>query len=283
LIQAESVFASLKQANPALEFSVTRIITKGDRQKDIPLNQMPGRGAFVKEVEEALLDDRIDLAVHSLKDLPIQIPPRLSLTAVTMRLDPRDVLVSRGKKLVELAPGSIIGTGSLRRTLQLSAYRPDLRVQGIRGNIDTRLHKVFSSEVDGVIVAAAAMLRLGWEKKVTEYLPIETFLPEVGQGTLAIEIRSDDEEIAELVRPLNHEPTWQAIVAERAFIHTLGGGCRTPITAMGIALGDTLILKGMATSVSENKILWATVEGSTMAPEALGIQLAQRMWEMGAS
>jgi hydroxymethylbilane synthase len=243
---------------------------------------MPGRGVFVKEVEEALLDGRIDLAVHSLKDLPTQIPPRLSLTAVTMRLDPRDVLVSRGKKLVELAPGSIIGTGSLRRTLQLSAYRPDLRVQGIRGNIDTRLHKVFSSEVDGVIVAAAAMLRLGWEERITEYLPIETFLPEVGQGALAIEIRSDDKEIAELVRPLNHEPTWQAIVAERAFIHALGGGCRTPIAAMGTVRGDTLKLQGMATSISENRILWARAEGSAMAPEALGIQLAQQMREMGA-
>ena len=283
LTQAESVLASLKEANPGLEFSFTKIITEGDRHRNIPLNRMPGRRVFVKEVEEALLDGRIDLAVHSLKDLPTQIPHRLSLAAVTMRLDPRDAFVSRGRKLSELAPGSIIGTGSLRRTVQLLAYRPGLEVRGIRGNIDTRLRKVFSAELDGVIVAAAAMLRLGWKERIIEYLSLENFLPEAGQGALAIEIRSEDKEIAKLVRPLNHELTWRSIVAERTFLHALGGGCRAPIAALGTISGDTLMLQGMVASASGDRVLRATAEGSLIAPQALGARLAQRMLEMGAS
>lgn len=281
LTQAESVLASLKEANPGLEFSFTKIITEGDRHKNIPLNRMPDRGVFVKEVEEALLGGRIDLAVHSLKDLPTQIPHRLSLAAVTMRLDPRDAFVSRGRKLSELAPGSIIGTGSLRRTVQLLAYRPTLEVRGIRGNIDTRLRKVFSAELDGVIVAAAAMLRLGWKEKIIEYLSLENFLPEVGQGALAIEIRSEDKEIAKLVRPLNHEPTWRSIVAERTFLQALGGGCRAPIAALGTVTGNSLKLQGMVAHGS--RVLHASEEGSTLTPELVGMRLAQRMLEMGAS
>ncbi len=281
LIQAESVLASLKQANPGYKFSITKIITKGDRHKSIPLNRMPGQGVFVKEVEEALLDGRIDLAVHSLKDLPTQIPHRLTLAAVTKRLDPRDAFVSRGKKLGELAPGSIIGTGSIRRTVQLLAYYPALEVRGVRGNIDTRLRKVFSAELDGVIVAAAAMLRLGWKEKIVEYLPLDNFLPEVGQGALAIEIRSEDKEIAELVGGLNHEPTWQSIVAERTFLQALGGGCRAPITALGTVTGNSLKLQGMVAHGS--RILQASEEGSALTPELVGRRLAQRMLEMGAS
>ncbi|MDI6814500.1 MAG: hydroxymethylbilane synthase [Dehalococcoidales bacterium] len=281
LTQAESVVASLKEANPSLKFSLTKIITEGDRHKKIPLNQMSGRGVFVKEVEEALLDGKIDLAVHSLKDLPTQIPHGLSLAAVTKRLDPRDAFVSRGKKLGELAPGSIIGTGSLRRTVQLLAYYPALEVRGIRGNIDTRLRKVFSAELDGVIVAAAAMTRLGWKEMITEYLSLENFLPEVGQGALAIEIRSEDKEIAELVCPLNHEPTWRSIVAERTFLRALGGGCRAPIAALGVVTGNSLRLQGMVAHGS--RILYASEEGNALIPEVVGMRLAQRMLEMGAS
>lgn len=281
VIQAESVLAELRKAHPEFEFSLIKIITEGDRHKSVPLDQVAGRGTFVKEIEKALLDGRIDIAVHSLKDLPTQIPPGLCLAAVTARLDPRDAFVSRGKKLSALMPGSIIGTGSIRRSVQLLAYRPDLKVRAIRGNIETRLRKVWSGELDGVIIAAAAMIRLGCEDKITEYLSVEHFLPEVGQGALGIEIRSEDKEIAELVHVLNDEPTWHSVVAERVFLQTLGGGCRTPITALGTVIGTVLRLEGMI--VNGNNFLRASMEGSVSAPENVGRQLAQKMLEMGAS
>ncbi len=282
LIQAESVAARIREVNPKLEVSLSKIITKGDRNRHTQLNHVAGVGVFVKELEGALLDNRIDIAVHSLKDVPTDIPLDLRLLAVTERLDPRDVLASKSR-LDELAPGSRIGTGSLRRTVQLTQYRPDLEVCSIRGNVDTRLRKVSSGEVDGVIVAAAALLRLGWEDKITEYLPLEHFVPAVGQGALVIEMRLDDEEVAALVSPVNHLPTWQSVMAERAFLSALGGGCRAPIAALGTVNGATLKLEGMVADVSGKKMLRATEEGSSMSPEQVGVQLAQKMLRMGAS
>lgn len=281
IIQAESVLARLKEANPALEFKLTRIITQGDRDKTGSLDRIPGRGVFVKEIEEALLEKRIDIAVHSLKDLPTQIPSGLSLTAVTMRLDPRDAFVSPGKKLAELPPGSVIGTGSPRRKVQLLTYRPDLEVKEIRGNIDTRLHKVISGEFDGIIVAAAALIRLGWEDRITEYLALEHFLPEIGQGALGIEIRAGDKEIAQLTQTLNHEPTWQSIIAERAFLQALGGGCRTPVAALATVTGDTLRLQGMV--VYNGNIFQDSEEGSPLTPHLVGKRLANKLLERGAA
>ena len=237
---------------------------------------------FVKELEEALLDNRIDIAVHSLKDMTTGLPQGLSLAAVTMRLDPRDILVSRYGKLAELAPGSKIGTGSPRRAAQLLAYRPDLKVIGVRGNVDTRLNKVSSGELDGVIIAAAAVIRLGQESRITEYLPLESFLPAVGQGALGIEIRAEDEEMKELVYPLNHEPTQQSVVAERAFLQALGVGCRTPVAALGTMNGNTLTLHGMVATTNGSRVLQATEEGDSQAPEQVGNRLAQRMVDMGA-
>ena len=198
LIQAESVVAKIREVNPHIEVSINKIVTRGDRNHHVQFNHMEEIGVFVKELEEALLNGRIDLAVHSLKDMPTQTPQGLCLAAVTRRLDPRDVLVSRSRRLAELAPGSRIGTGSFRRAVQLAQYHPDLEVCSIRGNIDTRLRKVFSGEVDGVILAAAAMIRLGWKSKINEYLPVERFLPSVGQGTLVIEARLGDEGVTEL-------------------------------------------------------------------------------------
>jgi hydroxymethylbilane synthase len=207
----------------------------------------------------------------------------LCLLAVTERLDPSDVLVSKSGRLNELASGARIGTGSLRRAAQLTRYRPDLEVCSIRGNVDTRLRKVASGEFDGVILAAAAMLRLGWQDKISEYLPLEHFVPAVGQGTLVIETRLGDEEIAGLISPLNHRPTWQSITAERAFLSALGGGCRAPIAALGTVNSDTLKLEGMVADASGKKMLRAVEEGSTIFPEELGIRLAQRMQRMGAA
>ena len=282
MIQAEWVVAKLKQAAPHLEFNLTKIVTEGDRDSSISANRISGQRMFVKEVEEALLNNRIDIAVHSLKDMTTRLPQGLSLASVTMRLDPRDVLVSGGRKLAELAPGSKIGTGSLRRAAQLLAYRPDLKVIGMRGNIDSRLKKVSSGEFDGIIVAAAAVIRLGQESRITEYLPLESFLPAVGQGALGIEIRAEDEEMVELVHPLNHEPTRRSVVAERAFLQALGAGCHAPVAALGTTNGNTLTLQGMVATTNGSRILRASEDGDSQAPEQVGNQLAQRMLGMGA-
>ncbi len=282
LIQAESVVARIREVNPAIEIVTSQIITKGDRDHHVQLDQLASVGIFVKELEDALLRGQIDVAVHSLKDMPTQIPPGLCLAAVMERYDPRDVLISGGQKLAELASGSTIGTDSLRRAAQLNVCRPDLEVCNIRGNVDTRLRKVADGEFAGVILAAAAMQRLGWEDRITEYLSLEYFLPTAGQGALALEIRTDDEEMAEIAASLNHVPTWQCITAERVFLGALGGGCRAPIAALGSVKNDILKLEGMVADVREGKMLRASVEGGATAMEELGAQLAQQMLIMGA-
>ncbi len=283
LIQADSVVAKIKEVNPDLEVSISKIVTKGDRDSHTQLDKMAGVGVFVKELEDALLDGRIDLAVHSLKDMLTQSPQGLCLAAVTERLDPRDVLISKSKRLTELTPGSRIGTGSFRRAVQIASYRPDLEVCSIRGNVDTRLRKVSDGEVDAVVLAAAAFIRLGWEDKISEYLSLEHFLPAVGQGTLGIEARCEDKEIAKLVALVNHLPTWQSIIAERTFLNALGGGCRTPIAALGTVNGTTLRLEGMVADVNGKNKLCASEEGNVIVAEQVGIRLAQKMLGMGAS
>lgn len=282
VIQAQWVLTNLREAAPGLEASLVKITTRGDRDRGTALDKFAGQGVFVKELEKALIDGEIDLAVHSLKDVPTEIPYGLFLAAATARLDPRDVLISRAGKLAGLAPDSKIGTGSLRRSVQLSALRPDLEICEIRGNIDTRLRKVSEGEVDGIIVAAAALIRLGWQDKITEYLPIEYFTPAVGQGALGIEIRSEDEVTASLASAINHEPTWQSVTAERTFLRALGGGCRAPIAALGIVSDGVLKLSGMVASVYGDHILRATEEGNAQAPEQVGKQLAQKMVDIGA-
>ena len=282
LVQAESVAARIREASPGIDVTIARIVTGGDRNRDIQLDHTASVGVFVRELEEALLDCQVDLAAHSLKDMPTEIPSGLCLAAITERLDPRDVLVSRGEKLAELAHGAKIGTGSLRRAVQLVAWRPDLEVCGIRGNVDTRLRKMADGEFDGVILAAAGLKRLGWEDRITEYLPTEYFLPAVGQGALAVETRSDDREVTEIIAPLNDLPAWQSITAERAFLRALGGGCRAPIAALGRIEGTRLILEGMVADVKEMKMLRGREEGEPAAAEDIGVRLAQRLLAMGA-
>jgi hydroxymethylbilane synthase len=281
LIQTEAVVARIREINPGLEVSVSKISTTGDRDH----RSLPGvmdTAIFVKELEEALLDGRIDIAVHSLKDLPTELPPQLCLMAVTERIDPRDALVANSG-LNGLAAGARIGTSSLRRKVQLMSYRPDLQAQPIRGNVDTRLRKVQSGEFDGVIVAAAALLRLGWAEKITEYLPLNSFLPAVGQGALAIEGRLADADVARLVSPVNHLPTWQCVTAERALLRALEGGCRTPVAALATVNGDTLRLDGMVASISGRRVRQASEEGRAESAEEIGIKLAAKMREMGAA
>jgi hydroxymethylbilane synthase len=271
----------VREINPQLTVSIRKVVTTGDRDRHSRLDQM-GTAVFARELEEALLNNTVDLAVHSLKDVPTELQEGLCLLAVTERLDPRDVLISNFGGLDELVSGSRIGTSSPRRTVQMAEYRPDFDICSIRGNVDTRLRKVSSGEFDGVVLAAAAMLRLGWEDKITEYLPLEHFLPAAGQGALAIETRLDDEEVAELVYPVNHLPTWQSITAERAFLRALAGGCRLPIAALGAVDNNILTLEGMVADVDGKKVLRAQEEGVTTAPEEVGIRLAQKMFSMGA-
>ena len=191
--------------------------------------------------------------------------------------------MSNNGKLDELPANSTIGTGSLRRAAQLLAYRRELRAQPIRGNVDTRLRKVSSGKVSGIIVAAAGMIRLGLADMITEYLSPEIFLPAVGQGALGIEIREGDNEMAALTSALNHEPAWRSVSAERAFLHAVDGGCHTPVAALGTMKGNTLTLQGMVATTDGSQILQASEEGDSQAPEQVGIRLAQKMLEMGAS
>lgn len=283
VIQAQELQNHLAKLFPELKTNLVKIRTTGDRNVTAPLDEFAGQGIFVKELEKALLDERIDLAVHSLKDLPTEIPAGLRLAAVTTRLDPRDVLVSRAAKVSELATGSKVGTGSRRRAVQLLAIRPDLQVCNIRGNIDTRLGKVSNGEFDAIIVAAAGMIRLGLQDRISEHLPIEHFTPAVGQGALGIEIRSEDKEVLSLVLKISHKPTWQAVTAERAFLQELGGGCRAPIAALGTISAETLRLAGMVAGAEGVHIIRATEEGYASNPEQVGKRLAQKMVEMGAS
>ncbi len=282
MIQAEELMGQLKNAVPQLALSLVKIRTQGDRDRKSPLSQIGGRGVFVKELEGALLRGKIDVAVHSLKDMPSQLDPGLRLAAVPVRRDPRDALVSgSGKTLSQLPSKARIGTGSQRRALELQAFRPDLKACPLRGNIDTRVSKVCPGELDGVIIAAAALERMGWQDKVTEYLPVEVFLPAACQGALGVEMRAGDEAAA-TVALVNDEVSWQTTAAERAFLHTLGGGCRSAIAALARVEGDTLHIEGMVAGLLSGKTVRAKLEGSRQMPEELGKKLAQKLIDMGA-
>ena len=281
MVQTESVVTRLKEAFPSAEIAVSQVTTAGDRDRRTPLHRMPGIGVFVKELEEALRDRRIDFAVHSLKDVPTAIPDGLALVAVTERLDPRDALVAE-TVLADLPAGARIGTGSLRRTIQLKELRPDLEIVSIRGNVDTRLRKVADGEVDGAVLAAAALARLDCAGRIVEYLPAEHFLPSPGQGALAIESRTDDDEANEVLAALNDPVAWRCVTAERTFLSDLGGGCSVPIAALGTISGEVLELKGMVADPAGAKVLRAEIRGSAASPEEVGAALAERMSEMGA-
>lgn len=281
LVQTNLISELLKAAAPGLDVNIKKITTSGDRDRHTQLDRLEV-SAFVKELEEALLDGRIDLAVHSLKDVPTDIPDGLTLMASPQRADPRDVLVAKSK-LEDLPSGAKIGTGSLRRSLQITQLRPDIETCGLRGNMDTRVRKASSGELDGVITASAALSRLEWQDKIRQYLPADAFLPAAGQGALVIEGRSRDKELIALVSKINHLPTWQAVTAERAFLRELGGGCRAPIAALGTVSGGKLRLEGMVAGPTSRKIMRDSIEGEAASAEKLGLTLAQKMLKMGAS
>src|SRR3990170_2758920 len=276
VIQAKMVEASLRRAFPGLEVSFKTVTTTGDRDRNRSLDEVGGQGVFVKELEQALTSGEIDLAVHSLKDVPTELGTGLKLSATLPREDPRDVLVSRsGLKLALLPAGSRVGTDSRRRAAQLKAVRPDVATRPIRGNIDTRLRKVQVGEVDGVILAAAALLRLGWPDRITEFLPVDSFLPAVGQGAVAVEIRSDDKMTDRITSSVNDLPTWQAVLAERAFMRTLGGGCRAPIAALATVADGYLTIDGMVASMDYATIVRDRNAGPAEQAEAIGAELAR--------
>jgi len=281
LIQAEEIIGQLRQAAPRLELSLVKIKTQGDRDRRSALSEIGGRGVFVKELEEALLRRQIDVAVHSLKDMPSELDPQLEIAAVPRRRDPRDALISRSGATVDRLPaGSRIGTGSQRRALQLRAYRRDLEICPVRGNVDTRVRKVRSGELDGVVLAAAALERMGWQDRAAEYLPVETFLPAACQGALGVEIRTGDGAAAVLAL-LNDDASSKAAAAERAFLRTLGGGCRSAIAALAHIKNGTLSMDAMVGGLISGKIIRVRLEGAPRDPEALGSLVANRILEMG--
>lgn len=283
VLQAKELMGQLRNAMPELELSLVKIKTQGDKDRKSPLIQIGGRGVFVKELEDALLGGEIDIAVHSLKDMPSQLAAGLEIAAVPVRRDPRDALVSGSRRtLAQLPPGARIGTGSQRRAVELQAFRPDLKICPLRGNVDTRVNKVRSGELDGIIVAAAALERMGWRDKATEYLPIEIFMPAACQGALGVEVRAGDG-AATTVALVNDEASWQTTTAERAFLRTLGGGCRSAIAAIArVEDNDTLHIEGMVAGTLSRKVIRAKLSGLSQMPEQLGERLAQKMLDMGA-
>lgn len=282
-LQAQLVVAELSQMSPGSRFDVVSITTTGDRRRRATFGEMGETGVFVKEIEESLSAGRIDMAVHSLKDVPTETTSGLHIAAVTERDDPRDVLVSGCGGLGQLPIGARVGTGSPRRAIQILSQRPDIEVCPLRGNIDTRLRKVASGDMQGVVLAAAALLRLGLEDRIAEYLPPGVCVPAVGQGALAIQVRADDTRMLSLASSVNHEPTWRGVTAERAFLSSLGGGCREPIAALGTASDGAIHLQGMVASSGGGRILRAEISGSDSEPEEIGDQLASKMLEMGAA
>ena len=283
LWQARRLVDLLAAHRPNVEFEVVEVSTHGDRDRGVPLHQAGGVGLFVKELEYALLDGEIDLAVHSLKDMPSRTPPRLSLAAVPERADPRDTLVSQdGLRLGELPPGSRVGTGSPRRRAQILALRPDLDVVGIRGNVDTRLAKVKEAAYDAVVLAAAGLDRLGRHDAITEILAPETMLPAAGQGALAVELRADDEATHALVAPVNHPPSWGAVGAERAFMARLGAGCHVPAAAYAVVDQGDLWLRALVADLDGKRMIRGERRGSIDEAASLGRSVAEELLDRGA-
>jgi len=282
--QAEWVQARLKELAPGLTVTLQRIKTSGDMILDVPLAVIGGKGLFVKEIEEGLLRGEIDLAVHSMKDVPTVLPDGLDILCVPARDDPRDVLVSRDScSLDQLPKGSRVGTSSLRRQAQLLHYRLDLRIELLRGNLDTRLRKLHNGEYEAIVLAAAGLSRMGWSNKVTEYLPPEVSLPAIGQGALGLEGRRKDRFVQALVEKLEHRPTRTAVTAERALLERLEGGCQVPIAAHATVKGDTLIMDGLIASVDGRQLIRDTIQGPASEAQGLGKQLAEKLLAQGGN
>jgi len=282
LAQAGWVRRKLEEAYPGLKVQTIKIKTSGDRFLTSPIKAIEGKGIFVKEIEDALLQEKIDLAVHSMKDLPTEIPAGLTITAITEREDPRDALISADQRLLkDLPAGSKVGTGSLRRRAQILHHRPDLMVVPIRGNVDTRLKKLDRGEVDGLIMAVAGLKRIGHQDRISEYLSLDICLNAVAQGALGLETR-DGAPVNQMVAFLHHNPSAMEVLAERAFLGRLGGGCQIPVGARGYVEGDRIKLMGVVGDASGKRLVRGEVEGKAEDAESLGEELAERLLGQGA-
>ena len=283
LAQSREVTAALEAAHPGLRVNLTVIRTSGDRIQDVPLATVGGKGLFVKEIEEALLTGRIEVAVHSMKDLPALLPLGLTLGAITAREEGGDVLVAReAPSLDALPPGARVGTSSLRRQAQLLHRRPDLCMVPLRGNVDTRLRKLTEGALDAIVVAAAGLKRLGVRPARAIPLPLDVSLPAPGQGALGLEIREADRATAAVVAVLEDGASRIAVTAERAFLRRLGGSCNVPIAAYGTVRGDLLTLTGLVASLDGKALVRDTLPGAALEAESLGTALAERLLAQGA-
>jgi hydroxymethylbilane synthase len=281
--QAEWVRSQLLRLHPECQVELVKIKTTGDKILDVPLAQVGGKGLFVKEIETALLEGRVDLAVHSMKDMPAEVPPGLCIGVVPERENPLDVLISKnGHKFEDLPKKARVGSSSLRRGAQVRHARPDITVHPLRGNLDTRFRKLETEGLDAIILAAAGVKRLGLEERITEYIPETLMLPAIGQGALSIEVREDDEAIRSLTAPMNHRETHLAVESERAFLARLEGGCQVPIAGHATVIEDRIELTGLVAEVDGSILLRATIKGPCDRGEELGVELADRLLEQGA-
>jgi len=282
LWQAEWVKSQLLGGQQELIVELVIIKTTGDKILDVPLAKVGGKGLFVKEIEEALLDGRADLAVHSVKDMPAELPEGLHLAAMPPREDPRDALISKnGAGLDKLPHGARVGTSSLRRAAQLLHLRPDLRIETLRGNVDTRLRKLESEGFDAIVLAAAGLKRMELSQVISEYLEPERILPAVGQGALGIETRTGDVFTNEMVESLVHQQTVTTVRAERAFLKRLEGGCQVPIGAYATLEGESLIITGMVADLKGVRLIRKEMGGDARQPEVVGKRLAEVVLESG--
>ncbi len=282
LIQAESLIAELEKNDEALACELVVIKTRGDRIVDSPLSEISGKGIFITEIEDALIKGKIDLAVHSLKDLPTELPEELKLGAVMEREDARDALVSRlGKRLSEVSRQESIGTSSLRRRAQLLSYDSQFRIVDIRGNVDTRLKKMENGGCDALVLAASGLKRAGFEHSITECLDPDTMMPAACQGIIGVEIRGSDEVIKELLRSINHEPTMLAALGERAFLRAMGGGCQVPIGCFSSVEGNTFNITGFISDLDGRRSVKRILSGAASRVSDLGNELALQILSNG--
>ncbi|CUH95740.1 Porphobilinogen deaminase [Propionispora sp. 2/2-37] len=282
LWQAEHVARMIAGKYPNIQVELRHIVTTGDKILDVPLAKIGGKGLFTKELEHAMLNGEIDLAVHSMKDMPTELPEGLMLAAVTKRADPGDALVSpRYGKLDKLPPGARIGTSSLRRKAQLLHYRPDFCICDLRGNLNTRMSKLETGDLDAIVLAVSGLVRLGWEEKISQILPQHICLPAVGQGALAIETRSDDFTVREIVSFVNDPATATVVTAERSYLKKVEGGCQVPLGVYGTLTGDSLLLSAVILSTNGKQKIEDQISGPAAEAAALGVKLAERMLAAG--
>lgn len=282
LWQSNHIASLLRKQYPDCQVTLKKIVTKGDRILDVPLAQIGGKGLFTKEIETELLDGTVDLAVHSLKDMPTVLPEGLCLTAITTRANVGDAFVSnKYTSFSELPQGAVLGTSSLRRKAQLLAVRPDLKIVDLRGNVDTRLRKLDEGQMDAIILAAAGLERLGHADRIREIIPTTVCLPAVGQGALAIECRSNNKEVREMLAFLNDLPTKQATDAERAFLGLIEGGCQVPIGVHAEVENDNVKIEAVIASLDGSKVLRNNITGPAVNAADLGRKLGQQMLAEG--